>query len=72
MAMACIELLQKIDELNDRYLDILEEMCTLESPTADKARVDAVSDYIVRWAEERGFDVERMPMEGGEIRCVSP
>ncbi len=66
------ELLQAIDELNDHYIDVLEDLCNLESPTADKARVDAVGSYIACWGREHGFEVEVVPMEGaGDPLCIT-
>lgn len=70
--MPCTALLRKIDELHAQYLDVLEDLCNLESPTADKARVDAVGSYIARWGREHGFEVEVQPMEGaGDPICIT-
>ena len=55
--MPCTALLRKIDELHAPYLNVLEDLCNLESPTADKARVDAVGSYIACWGREHGFEV---------------
>ena len=64
--------LDTIQELNGQYLDILEDLCNLESPTADKARVDAVSAYIACWGRQMGFDVLVEPMEGsGDPVCIT-
>ena len=49
----------EIDRLSDKYLDILEDICNIESPTKHKEGVDAVGNYCVRLAEQRGWLVER-------------
>ena len=48
--MSCGNVLEKIDELNEKYLDILEEVCNIESPTNFKEGVDAVGDYFLEKA----------------------
>ena len=70
--MSCTTVLKAIDALNERYLDVLEELCNIESPTADKARVDEAGAYIARWGREQGFEVEVRPMEGaGDPLCIT-
>jgi len=61
-----------IDSLQEEYLDVLRQFCDLESPTADKQRVDAASDFIVRYARKRGWSVEynRQPISGDCI-CIT-
>lgn len=70
--MVCQTVFEKIDALNGAYIDIWEAMCLLESPTADKAAVDAVGRYIADWAAERGFEVEELALEGaGNPLCIT-
>ncbi|MBE6549100.1 MAG: M20 family metallopeptidase [Ruminococcaceae bacterium] len=57
------KLLQKIDELNDEYVKIWEDVCNIESPTHYKAGVDAVGEYFIRYANERGWKVEVFEQE---------
>jgi glutamate carboxypeptidase len=57
------KLLQKIDELNDEYVKIWEDVCNIESPTHNKAGVDAVGEYFIRYANERGWKVEVFEQE---------
>ena len=57
------QLLQKIDELNASYVKMWEEVCNIESPTNYKAGVDAVGEYFIRYAEERGWKVEVFEQE---------
>ena len=66
------KLLQTIDELYPRYLDVLEDLCNLESPTADKALVDAVGEYILCWARGLKLDIDVRQMEGaGNPICIT-
>lgn len=70
--MNCQALLQKIDAINDEYLNVLEDVCNLESPTADKERVDAVGAYFVRMAQVRGWEFEFAPQEcAGDAICIT-
>lgn len=47
--------------LEPRYLELLETLVRLESPTADKARVDALVTYLEAHLGGRGWAVERVP-----------
>ncbi len=70
--MNCQDILLKIDEINDEYLNILEDVCNLESPTVDKERVDAVGAYFVRMAKARGWEIEVVPQErAGDVICIT-
>ncbi|MBQ9806740.1 MAG: M20/M25/M40 family metallo-hydrolase [Clostridia bacterium] len=70
--MNCQDVLLKIDEINDEYLNILEDVCNLESPTADKARVDAVGLYFVRMAKARGWEIEIASQErAGDVVTIT-
>ena len=43
------KLFEKLDSLEDSYLDVPETLCNIESPTSDKKRVDdavAYDEYI--------------------------
>ncbi len=70
--MKCKELFAKIDELSDKCLDMLETVCNMESPTEDKAAVDAVGAYFAKYAKSRGWDVDVYPIEvSGDIVTVT-
>ena len=70
--MTCKDVLLKIDEINDAYLDVLEDVCNLESPTSEKARVDAVGAYLARMAEARGWKLEYSLQErAGDAICIT-
>lgn len=65
-------LLEKIEELNEKYIKVWEDVCNLESPTADKAAVDEVGRYFIRMAEERGWQVEVSKQEvAGDAICIT-
>jgi len=56
--MKCEKIFNVIDSLFDKYLDMLEEICRIESPTSDKERVDAVGEYVMRFARSHGWKIE--------------
>jgi glutamate carboxypeptidase len=51
-------LLEQIDLLFEQYVRIWEDVCNIESPTHDKAGVDEVGAYFIKYAQERGWHVE--------------
>ena len=70
--MVCEKLFEKIDELNDKYLDVLEDICNIESPTSFKEGVDAVGSYIIKIAEEKGWKVEKSVQSvAGDAICIT-
>ncbi len=70
--MEANRLFSEIERLYPEYLKIWEDVCNLESPTRNKAAVDAVADYFVRIAEERGWQVERLSLEkAGDPVCIT-
>lgn len=65
-------LFEKIDELEEKYLGVWEDVVNIESPTSSKRGVDAVGDYFVSMAEERGWQVERLHDEdAGDALCIT-
>ena len=70
--MKCNKLFETVDLLYDKYVSFWEEVCNIESPTLDKAGVDAVGDYFVRRAEEHGWSIERCPQpEAGDVVVIT-
>ena len=70
--MNCKELFEKIDELNNKYISVLEDICNIESPTDYKAGVDAVGKYISDMASERGWKVEVLKQDvAGDLVCIT-
>lgn len=57
------KVLQTIDELNSQYVKIWEDICNIESPTHYKKGVDAVGEYFIRYANERGWKVDVFEQE---------
>lgn len=70
--MDCQKVFEKIDALNQQYIRVWEDVCNLESPTADKQRVDAVGNYFLKMAKDRGWkiEVEEYEMAGNAI-CIT-
>jgi len=68
----CEELFRTIDSLQDKYVAVWEHACNLESPTANKKAVDAVGEFFVSMASERGWQVEVLPLEtAGNPICIT-
>ena len=61
--MDCSGIFKIIDKLNDRYADVWEEVLNIESPSNFKEGVDAVGDYFISLSKEKGWRIERFPME---------
>ncbi len=53
----------KIDELNEFYIGVWKDICSIESPTDYKEGVDKVGEYLIGLAGERGFSVKRLENE---------
>ena len=70
--MVCEELFRKIDELESTYLSVWEDVTNIESPTKDKAGVDAVGNYLVALAQKHGWKVERSVQDvSGDVLCIT-
>ncbi len=68
----CKKLFEKIDELNEFYLNVWEDVCNIESPSRFKEGLDRCSAYFVKIAEERGWQVEyRRFEEAGDAVCIT-
>jgi len=53
----------KIDELSDKYLNILIEACNIESKSEDKEGVDKVGEYFASIAKEQGYVIKKKEFE---------
>ena len=63
---------ETIDELNGQYTDVWADICRIESPTSDKAGVDAVVGYVAAHARARGWRVDIEPQEvSGDVLTVT-
>ncbi|MBQ8815249.1 MAG: M20/M25/M40 family metallo-hydrolase [Lachnospiraceae bacterium] len=70
--MRCETLFRKIDELYPAYLKVWEDVCNIESPTNDKAGVDAVCRYFVALAEKQGWEIEISRQDAaGDAACIT-
>ena len=58
-----------IDELNDEYVKMWMDICNIESPTHYKVGIDAVGEYYIKYAKERGWkvDVFEQPVAGNVV-----
>ena len=66
------DIFEKIDSLNEAYVDIWEDICNLESPSSDKAGVDRVGAYCMKMAQERGWKTEVFEQENfGNVVCIT-
>lgn len=62
----------KIEELKENYFDIWEKVCDIESPTSYKSGVDAVGEFFIEIAQERGWKVEICHQEvSGDVVCIT-
>jgi len=70
--MICDKLFDKIDSLNEKYLNFLEDVCNIESPTDFKEGVDRVGAYFIKKAEEKGWQVELFPQAvSGDVVVIT-
>ncbi len=70
--MKCHNLFKEIGALNDKYLKVWEDVCNIESPTDFKEGVDAVGQYFIQMAEEKGWKTEvlKQPVSG-DVICIT-
>lgn len=70
--MKCKGLFEIIDSLSGNYLDFLETVCNIESPTDFKEGVDSVGKYICDYAEKKGWRVEISPQAvSGDVAVIT-
>lgn len=70
--MKCKSLLAQIDALNEEYLQVWEDLASIESPTSFKEGVDAACAYVIEWAKKKGFTVETFPQPvSGDPVCIT-
>ena len=60
-------LFKKIDELTPKYIKFWEDICNMETPTMDKARIDAFGNYFVDIAKEKGWKTEVFESVTGNV-----
>ena len=65
-------LFETVDQLTEQYYQIWEDVCNIESPSAYKAGVDAVGNYCIAIAREKGWKVEICKQEvSGDAVCIT-
>lgn len=70
--MSFEKLFSEIDNLNEKYTNILEEICNIESPTNHKKGVDEVAYYFADMAKEKGWKVEILKQAvAGDVVCIT-
>ncbi len=66
------KLFTEIDLLENRFVEFLQNICNIESPTDFKEGLDKVSKYIAGEVEKDGFKVEIIPQEkAGDLLKVT-
>ncbi len=61
------KIFDKIDELTPKYLKFWEDICNMETPTMDKARIDAFGEYFIEIAKEMGLKWEVFESVTGNV-----
>ncbi len=70
--MDCSRVFSVIDRLNSSYVDVWEDICNIESPSAYKEGVDAVSDYLVALSKKMGWSIKRFAQQKfGDVVCIT-
>ncbi len=66
------KLFEILDELNEKYIRVWEDVCNIESPTDSIDGVNACCDYFVKIAEGFGWQVEKLPLTvAGSPVCIT-
>ncbi len=67
-----MELLKIIDELNEKYLKVWEDVVNIESPTSFKEGIDRVGEYFINIAQNFGWHIEVLECErAGNAICIT-
>lgn len=53
----------EIDRLKDKYIDMLADICNIESKSNDKEGVDKVGDYLCTVARDIGYTIKKKEIE---------
>ena len=70
--MKCDSLFETIDALKEKYLNVLSDICNIESPTDYKEGVDRVGKYLMAIAKEKGWEIEISPQKvSGDAICIT-
>lgn len=70
--MANEQLFTLIDSLAEEYIQVWEDLCNIESPSACKEGVDAVGNYCIAIANKKGWQVDVCQQEvSGNAVCIT-
>ena len=69
--MKCKQLFDIIDNLYDEYVQKWMDVCNMESPTMNKARVDAIGNHFLNLAKEKGWATEVFENATGNVVCLT-
>ncbi len=70
--MTVTKLFEEIDRLYPEYLDFLEDVAKIESPSRHKEGVDAVGKYFIDKAQKHGWKIETLHEEAaGDVVCIT-
>jgi len=66
------QVFELIDQKKEEYINVWKEVCDIESPTNFKEGVDAVGNYFIKKANERGWKVEVLEEKvSGNAICIT-
>lgn len=54
---------EQIDKLKDKYINMLVDICNIESKSNDKEGVDKVGDYLCAVAQDMGYTIRKKEFE---------
>lgn len=70
--MKCQKLFETIEELQEQYLNVLEAVCNIESPTDYKKGVDDVGAAFINIAKQHHWQTEIFEQErSGNVVCLT-
>lgn len=70
--MVCEKLFKTIEGLNEQYLNVLESVCNIESPTTFKKGVDDVGAYFLKIAKSHNWQVDVFEQKiSGNVICIA-
>lgn len=66
------QVFEQIEKLNDKYVDVWEDILNIESPSDYKEGVDAVGEYLKKIAEDKNWKIEVFTQERfGDVICIT-
>ena len=70
--MECQKLFDEIEKLNDKYINFWIDVCSIESPTENKAAVDKCGKLFTDEAKKLGFEIDIHSEEKvGDCICIT-